>query len=566
MRVFVAGATGAVGRPLVRRLLEGGHVVSAMTRSPERATALRGQGVKAVIADALDADATTSAIVAARPEVVVHQLTDLPARIHQRHYGRSMASTNRLRRETGPTFARAARAAGARRLVVQSVSFMTRNEGPAVLDESAPLATAAPGAAGESVRSLAALEEAVLRAESLEGVVLRYGFFYGPGTAYGPSGSFAHDARRRRLPIVGGGGGLTSFIHVEDAAAAAVLALDRGAPGIYNVTDDDPIAQRDWARLLAQAVGGPPPRNVPLWLARLVAGPIAARATEGRGASNAKARRELGFVPLFPSVRQGFPATFAAASGDRAPERAGEEAARGLGRSRLLGLRRLLALDLGRSGGVRGGGVRVRRGRGLGVLVRAVLLVVLVELAGEDRLRRAEHHGHVAAVEVGTLLDLGEVLELLGEALEDHLPALGVRDLATTEHDRDLDLVAALEEALDVALLRLVVADGDLRTELDLADRYLLLVLARRLLLLGLLVLVLRVVQDSGHGRTGLRRDLDEVEIPLLRVAQSLIGAHDTDLLSVFPDHSHFRHADALVDPGRVPLGRAPVKSSGDRH
>lgn len=307
MRVFVAGATGAIGRPLVRLLLEAGHDVTAMTRSPERAAALRDQGVEAVVADALDAGATTSAIVAARPEVVVHQLTEIPARIDLRRAERDMAATSRLRRETGPTFARAAREAGARRLIAQSIAFVTRNEGPAVLDESAPLR-----ADSEIARSVAALEAAVLGADGAEGVVLRYGYFYGPGTAYGPGGSFAEDARRRRLPIVGSGAGLSSFVHVDDAAAATVLALDHGAAGVYNVTDDAPVAQREWARLLADAAGGRPPLRVPLWLARLAAGPAVAGAVEARGASNAKARRELGFVPRYPSVREGFPATFAA--------------------------------------------------------------------------------------------------------------------------------------------------------------------------------------------------------------------------------------------------------------
>ena len=191
---------------------------------------------------------------------------------------------------------------------------------------------------------------------------------------------------------------------------------------------------------------------------------------------------------------------------------------------------------------------------------------VLVELPGEHRLGGSEHHRHVAAVEVGALLDDGQLGELVGQAVEDHLPALGVRDLTPAEHDRHLDLVAALEEALDVALLRRVVADRDLRAELDLADRDLLLVLARGLLLLRLLVLVLRVVEHAADGRTGLGGDLDEVEIALLRIAQRLVGAHDTDLVAVLADHADLGHADPLVDPGRVPFRRAPVEPAGDRH
>jgi nucleoside-diphosphate-sugar epimerase len=322
VRVFVAGATGAVGRPLVRRLLEAGHDVTGLTRSPERAAALRAQGVDAVVADALDADAVTGAIAAARPEVVVNQLTDLPARIDLRRYRRDLAGTNRLRRETGPLFARAAREAGARRLIVQSVAFMLRPAGPPVLDETAPLLPAT-GVAGDGVAAIEALEQATLRAEGVEGVVLRYGFFYGPGTTYGPGGAFAEDARRRRLPVVGAGTGLTSFVHVDDAAAATVAALDRGAPGVYHVTDDEPVTQREWATRLASAVGAPPPRRVPLWLARLVAGPMTATAVDGRGAANAKARRELGWAPSYPSIREGFPAVFGAAPPPAGAARAG---------------------------------------------------------------------------------------------------------------------------------------------------------------------------------------------------------------------------------------------------
>lgn len=321
MRVFVAGATGAIGRPLLRRLLDAGHDVIAMTRSPERADALGAQGADAVVADALDAAAATRAIVAARPEVVVNQLTDLPARIDMRRYRRELEGTNRLRRETGPVFARAAREAGARRLIVQSVSFMLRPEGPPVLDETAPLLPPT-GVTGDAVAAIIALEQAALRAEAVEGIVLRYGFFYGPGTTYGPGGGFAEEARRRRLPIVGSGAGLTSFIHVDDAAAATVAALDRGASGVYHVTDDEPVSQREWATLLASAVGARPPRRVPLLLARLVAGPVASTAVDGRAASNAKARRELGWAPAYPSIREGFPAVFGAAPAPAAAPRA----------------------------------------------------------------------------------------------------------------------------------------------------------------------------------------------------------------------------------------------------
>src|SRR3954470_9977274 len=192
--------------------------------------------------------------------------------------------------------------------------------------------------------------------------------------------------------------------------------------------------------------------------------------------------------------------------------------------------------------------------------------LLLVDRPAEDRLRRAEHHRHVAPVEVGALLDDRQVLELLREALEQLLAALGVRDLAPAEHDRDLDLVLALQEARDMALLRVVVVLRDLRAELDLADRDLLLVLARGLLLLGLLVLVLRVVEDARDGRPRLGSDLHEIEVALLRVPQRFVGAHDTDLLAVLADDPDLGNADALVDPRLVPLGRAPVEPTGNRH
>jgi nucleoside-diphosphate-sugar epimerase len=312
MRVFVAGATGAIGRPLVTRLLAAGHEVSAMTRSPERAAALRGRGVEAVVCDAYDADGVHRAVTDARPEVVVHQLTDLPQKIDPRRYAAAIAGTNRLRRETGPTFVRAARDSGARRLVVQSIAFALKSQGAWAHDETAPLATDAPGAVGDAGQAVAELEETVTGAEGIEGVILRYGFFYGPGTAYGPGGGTSEEIARRRFPVVGKGTGRFSFVHIDDAADATVLALDRGAPGIYHVTDDEPVAARDWIPAMAAVMGAKPPRRVPLWLVKLLVGPLALQFAESRGALNAKARHELGWTPAHPTYREGFPAVFRA--------------------------------------------------------------------------------------------------------------------------------------------------------------------------------------------------------------------------------------------------------------
>ena len=313
MRVFVAGATGAIGRPLVALLLEAGHDVAAMTRSPERAAALRARGVDAVVADALDPDGTRRAIVAARPEVVVHQLTDLPARIDLRHYERDVGPTSHLREVTGPLFARAAREAGARRLVAQSVSFLTAPQGPPVLDEAAPAASDMPGAMGRVMRGTLALERAVTGAEALEGVVLRYGFFYGPGTAYGPGGSLVEDVRRRRLPIVGAGTGLSSFVSRRRRRRGHdARARPRGAGDLQRHRRRAHRPARLGARPGRGARRAAAPFRIPLWIARLVAGPVATAAVTARGASNAKARRELGWAPRWPSVREGFPAVLAA--------------------------------------------------------------------------------------------------------------------------------------------------------------------------------------------------------------------------------------------------------------
>lgn len=310
MKVFVAGATGVIGRPLLDRLLAAGHEVTAMTRSEERATGLRERGAGAVVCDAFDAPAVTRAIVAAGPEVVVHQLTDLPTVIKPRAYGKALAGTNRLREETGATFARAAREAGARRLVAQSISFLLAPEGPRVRDEEARPWDDGPEPFGGAVRAALALEQAVTGEPGLEGIVLRYGFFYGPGTSYGPGGGITHEVARRRFPVIGDGGGVFSFVHVDDAADATVLALDRGAPGVFNVTDDEPAAMRDWLPVFAQATGAAKPRRVPLWIARVLAGPYFPQAAVSmRGAANEKARRELGWEPAHSSWRTGFAAS-----------------------------------------------------------------------------------------------------------------------------------------------------------------------------------------------------------------------------------------------------------------
>ena len=302
----MAGASGAIGRPLLPLLVAAGHQVTGTTRSPQRADAIRAAGASAAIVDALDAEALRHAVEEAAPEVVVHELTALPDRFEPRRADLYEA-TNRVRRDGTRNLVAAARAAGTRRLICQSIAFAYAPAAePVVMDEAAPLNLGAPPPFGDAVRVIEAMERAVLDADGLEGLVLRYGWFYGPGTFYADDGHAASEVRRRRLPVVGSGAGLFSFVHVDDAAAATVAAVERGAPGIYNVVDDEPAAMRDWLPAYAEAIGARAPRRVPLWLARLVAGRAVAGVTVQPGAANAKARRELGWEPRWASWRAGF--------------------------------------------------------------------------------------------------------------------------------------------------------------------------------------------------------------------------------------------------------------------
>ena len=305
MRVFLAGAGGAIGRPLLPKLIEAGHEVTGLSRSEERAERFRAAGAEALVCDVFDADALARGVAAAEPEVAVHQMTSLPDRIDLRNpeYG----PNNRIRREGTRNLLAAAAAAGARRVVAQSIAFMYAPQGSMVKDEEAPLMVGAPGSFGESVEATVSCEQQVTEAEGMDGLVLRYGWFYGPGTYFGLDGSTAEDVRRRRLPVVGKGTGVSSFIHVDDAAAATVAAVERGEPGIYNVVDDDPAPMSEWVPAYAEAIGAKPPRRIPAWLARLIAGKqTVAMATGLRGASNAKAKAALGWEPAYASWRQGF--------------------------------------------------------------------------------------------------------------------------------------------------------------------------------------------------------------------------------------------------------------------
>jgi nucleoside-diphosphate-sugar epimerase len=307
MRVFLAGASGAIGRPLVQQLLEAGHDVLGTTRSQARADEIGKAGATPLVVDCLDGDALRAAVSQAEPDVVINELTALPERLDFRK-PEMYEGTNRLRSVVGPALAGAASEAGAQRLISQSIAFYYEPRGDGLHTEDDPMIELPPGAPmAPTATAMTTLERATLETPQLEGLVLRYGFFYGPGTYYAADGSTAADVRRRRFPIVGGGTGVFSFVHTEDAAAATVAAVDQGSEGIYNVCDDDPAPMSEWLPEYADAIGAKPPWRVPAWLARLIAGRQAVRfATELRGASNEKAKRELGWRPRYPSWRQGF--------------------------------------------------------------------------------------------------------------------------------------------------------------------------------------------------------------------------------------------------------------------
>jgi nucleoside-diphosphate-sugar epimerase len=298
MKVFIAGASGAIGRPLMRQLIERGHEVTGMTRS--NAEAIEALGAKAAIADAFDADAVRAAVEGANPDVVVNELTDLGRPLNPRKYDEWLEGTNRLRREGTRNLVDAGIAAGAPKFISQSVAFAYRFD-PGTKTEDSPIIGAAAGAMGEAMESL---EQQTLNAPG--GIVLRYGFFYGPGTAYDRGGQQIEMIRKRQMPIIGAGAGRFPFVHVDDAASATVAAIERGEPGIYNVVDDEPAPVREYVPYLADLVGAKKPRRIPGWVARLVAGRMTGFATSLQPVSNAKAKQELGWQPRYASWREGF--------------------------------------------------------------------------------------------------------------------------------------------------------------------------------------------------------------------------------------------------------------------
>ena len=306
MRVFVAGATGVVGRQLVPQLVEAGHEVVGSTRSSAKAIRLQEMGATAAVLDPLDRSEVMTAVMRAEPDAVIHELTALSGRANPRRFDRWFAETNVLRTRGLDILLEAARAAGASRFLAQSYTgWPNAREGGPVKTEEDRLDPHPPKAMRGSIAAIRYLEAAVPAADGPAGLALRYGALYGPGTSMAEE--YATAIRQRKFPIVGDGAGVWSFIHVADAAAATVAALDHGEPGVYNIVDDDPAPVSQWLPHLAEVLGARPPRRVPVWLGRLAVGEVGvAMMTQSRGSSNAKARRELGWEPAHPSWRSGF--------------------------------------------------------------------------------------------------------------------------------------------------------------------------------------------------------------------------------------------------------------------
>lgn len=308
MRVFLAGATGAIGQRLVPLLVDAGHEVVGTTTTPSKMDGLRISGATPVVLDGLDGDAVRRAVRDAEPEVVIHQMTALGGDFDLRRFAETFAVTNRLRTQTTDHLLSAAAEAGAKRFIAQSFAgWPNEQRGGPIKTEEDPLNTNPPPEVKETLEAILYLEAVTTGTPGIEGLALRYGGFYGPGQALGKGGVMVEGVAARKIPIVGRGSGIWSFVHIDDAAAATALAVDRGAPGIYNIVDDEPAPVSEWLPYLAEILGAKPPRRFPVWLARIFVGePLVSMMTEIRGSSNAKAKRELGWRLRYPTWREGF--------------------------------------------------------------------------------------------------------------------------------------------------------------------------------------------------------------------------------------------------------------------
>jgi len=307
MHIFLAGATGAVGQALVPLLISNGHTVTGTTRSPAKVERLRAQGVEPVVLDGLDGDAVRAAVAAAKPDAIVHQMTALSGDLDLRRFERSFAPTNRLRTQGTQNLLSAAWESGVERVVAQSFAgWPAARVGGPVKTEDDPLDQHPPKQVRSTLEAILGLETMVTEAG---GIALRYGGFYGPGTSFTPGGEQWEAVRARKLPIIGDGGGVWSFCHIDDVAGGTLAALEHGAPGrVYNICDDEPAPVREWLPAVAESIGAPPPRHLPRWVGRLMGEHLVTMMCEIRGASNARAKRELGWAPAWPSWREGIPA------------------------------------------------------------------------------------------------------------------------------------------------------------------------------------------------------------------------------------------------------------------
>lgn len=307
-KVFLAGATGAIGKRLVPALRDRGYHVIGLTRSAEKAATLRNAGAVPVVADVFDRAAIVRAAAETRPDVVIHHLTGLTGVANIRHFDRVFATTNRLRTEGTAILLDAARAAGARRFVAQSYgAWVYGYSGGGLATEYDPLDPHPLPQQRQSLAAIRYLEEAITNAANITGIALRFGSLYGPGTNMALTGEFSDAVRTRKLPLIGSGAGVWSFLHIDGAVTATIAAIEHGTASVYNVCDDDPAPAADWLPELAKALGAKPPLHVPAWLGRLAAGDvIVSMMTKMRGMSNAKARRELEWRPRYASWRQGF--------------------------------------------------------------------------------------------------------------------------------------------------------------------------------------------------------------------------------------------------------------------